>query len=49
MGWSARQDQAVCDACLIERSPHLGMVLNLALMVREIGGIEPEQRDPTDG
>lgn len=42
VGWSHARDQAVCDACLIEVSPHLGMVLNMALIFREVGGIEPD-------
>ena len=42
VGWSHARDQSVCDACLIEVSPHLGMVLNVALLFREVGGIEPD-------
>lgn len=41
VGWCAEVGRGVCDACLIEVSPHLGMVLNVALIFREVGGIEP--------
>ncbi len=39
--WSAQAQRPVCDACLIEVSPHLGMVLNVALIFRQVGRIEP--------
>ena len=42
VGWSHARDRAACDACLIEVAPHLGMVLNIALLFREVGGIEPD-------
>ncbi len=41
VGWSDQADRPVCDACLIEVSPHLGMVLNIALIFRQVGAIEP--------
>ncbi|MCP3963758.1 MAG: hypothetical protein GY719_38470, partial [bacterium] len=47
IGWSAQEDRPLCDACLIEVSPHLGMVLNVALIFREVGGIEPDG-DPVE-
>ncbi len=42
LGWSAVHNRPVCDPCLIEVSPHLGMVLNVALIFREVGGMEPD-------
>ncbi len=47
VGWSTQTDRAICDACLIEVSPHLGMVLNVALIFRQVGAIEPDG-DPTE-
>ncbi len=47
VGWSAQADRAVCDTCLIEVDPHLGMVLNVALIFRQVGAIEPDG-DPTE-
>lgn len=38
----------LCDGCLIERSPHLGMVLHVALLFREVGGIDPRERSAVD-
>ncbi len=42
IGWSAQEDRPLCDACLIEVSPHLGMALNVVLIFREVGQIEPD-------
>ncbi len=47
VGWSALAGRPVCDACLNEVSPHLGMVLNVALIFRQVGAIEPGG-DPTE-
>ncbi len=41
VGWNATADRPICDACLIEVSPHVGMVLNVALIFRQVGAIEP--------
>ncbi len=39
VGWSTEADRVVCDTCLIEVSPHLGMMLNVALILRQVGAI----------